>query len=66
MPSEIALRVVVDDPLRQRLKALAAADGRSVSSYIRVLINRHLVALDRQAALQSPAPLNLQAFYDNL
>lgn len=41
------VQVIVDEPLKQRLESLARADGRSVSSYVRVLINRHLVALDQ-------------------
>jgi hypothetical protein len=41
------IQVIVDEPLKRRLEDLARADGRSVSSYVRVLINRHLVALDQ-------------------
>lgn len=40
------IQVVVDEPLKRRLEDLAKADGRSVSSYVRVLINRHLISLD--------------------
>ena len=66
MPSQIAIRVVVDDPLRDRLRALAAAESRTVSSYVRIIINRHLIALDRQLAQQQVEALTLQAFYQNL
>jgi predicted DNA-binding protein len=62
VPRGYSVQVTVDDPLKQRLEALAAASGLSLSSYVRCVINRHLVALDRQAqALPS-----LQDFYANL
>lgn len=62
MPRNGSVQVTVDDPLKQRLEALAASSGLSVSSYVRVLINRHLAALDRQ----SQALPTLQDFYSNL
>ena len=46
------LQVIVEEPLRQRLEALAAADERSVSSYIRLALANHIRALDRQAQQQ--------------
>jgi antitoxin component of RelBE/YafQ-DinJ toxin-antitoxin module len=62
MPRNGSVQVTVDDQLKQRLEALAASSGLSLSSYVRVLINRHLAALDRQ----SQALPTLQDFYSNL
>ena len=56
------LQVCVDQPLKERLEALAKAEGLSVSSYLRVLVNRHILALDRQ----SQALPTLQDFYSSL
>lgn len=53
------IQVVVDEPLKQRLEELARAEDRSVSSYVRVLINRHLLALERAAREQA----NLHSIY---
>jgi predicted transcriptional regulator len=50
------LQVIVEEPLRQRLEALAAADNRSVSSYIRLALANHLRAVDR-AQQQQLQPL---------
>lgn len=62
MPRGSSVQVTVDDPLKQRLEALAASSGLSVSSYVRVLINRHLSALDRSA---QPLP-SLHDIYSSL
>lgn len=59
------LQVCVDQPLKERLENLARAQGLSVSSYLRVLINHHILALDRQSIRQSEG-MSLQAFYDAL
>lgn len=61
------VQVSVDAPLKERLEALAAAHGLSVSSYCRVVINKHMIALDRAAAEeQLRATSSLQTFYENL
>jgi antitoxin component of RelBE/YafQ-DinJ toxin-antitoxin module len=41
------VQVIVDEPLKHRLQILAKEQGLSVSSYVRVLINRHIVSIDR-------------------
>jgi predicted DNA-binding protein len=62
MPRGSSVQVTVDDPLKQRLEALAASSGLSLSSYVRVVINRHLAAMDRSA---QPLP-SLQDIYSSL
>jgi hypothetical protein len=47
MPRGCSVQVTVNDEVRHRLESLASASGLSVSSYVRVLINRHFLALDR-------------------
>lgn len=44
------LSFAVDDEMSQRIKAEASADGLSASSWVRLLIIRHLREKDREAA----------------
>lgn len=55
------VQVIVTDELKQRLQSLAQAQGLSTSSYLRVLINRHLLSIDR--ATINPAQ-NLHEVYN--
>jgi len=59
-----SVQVSVDPPLKQRLELLAAAHGLSVSSYVRVVINRHILAVDRQE--QASSFQSLDEFYRTL
>jgi hypothetical protein len=58
----------MDDDLRAKVEALAAHNRLSISSTIRNIIHRHIVALEQQAAAsQRQAPTTgLQAFYETL
>jgi len=62
MPKGSSVQVTVDGPLKQRLETLAASSGLSVSSYVRVVINHHLLALDRH----TQSIPSLQDFYSSL
>lgn len=60
------VQVSVDAALKERLEHLSKAHGLSVSSYVRVVINRHILAVDRAAAQQAQQEISLQSFYENL
>jgi predicted transcriptional regulator len=44
------VQVVIDKGIKERLAQLAAAEDRSVSSLVRALIIRHLIAIDQAHA----------------
>ena len=54
----------MDTALKERLELLSAAHGLSVSSYVRVVINRHMLDVDRQEQATRLQPLD--EFYRNL
>jgi hypothetical protein len=61
------VQVSVTAPLKARLEAIAAANGLSLSSYVRVVINHHILALDRQERPLQHQPLQpLPDFYRTL
>lgn len=62
---QIKVQVTVNAELRDRLTQLAQSEGLSVSSYARVVLNRHILSIDRAIA-QSPPSRSLQDFYQNL
>ena len=64
MPRQPIVQVSVDTALKQRLELLSAAHGLSVSSYVRVVINRHILAVDRQEQAVRLQPLD--EFYRTL
>ena len=61
------VQVSVTPTLKARLEAMAAANGLSLSSYVRVVINHHILALDRQQQPLRHQPLQpLDEFYRSL
>ena len=46
-PLKTKISITLDDPILERVKRLAEAEDRSVSSYINLLLKVHFVHLDQ-------------------
>lgn len=47
-PMKSKISITLDDPVLERVKALAEYDDRSLSSYINLVLKAHLEGLDGQ------------------
>lgn len=48
-PLKTKISITLDDPVLERVKALAEQEDRSLSSYINLVLKAHLEGLDNQA-----------------
>ena len=48
-PMKRSISITLDDPVLERVKALAEREDRSLSSYINLVLRAHLEALDEEA-----------------
>lgn len=46
-PLKTQISITIDEPVYERVKELAAMDDRGVSSYINLVLRKHLAELDK-------------------
>ena len=47
-PLKTKISLTIDDPVLEKIKALAEAEDRSLSSYINLVLREHLKELERK------------------
>lgn len=63
---EVPVNVRMPADLIHKLRAMAAADDRTLSSLIRVLLNRHVIETDQKAQATIPKDEELKAIKQSL
>lgn len=57
-PIKTSVSITIDDPVLKRIKDLAALEDRSLSSYINLVLRKHLKEIEKKRSQNLQNPLD--------